>query len=530
MLPGEDQARAEHQGLRYRMLTGKWGNDLEKGLEKHFSADRRSAQGIVELSRNPFRSLATQVGGALYAQPPAVRGPMGAEGLVQAVEQAGYWQIQQRQSTDLVGIREAFTRIDWSERGGLLYRPVPAEFLCIRAVPEAPDVPAFVEELQQRAHPDTGQMCWCWETLDITDLDHPVHVVMSADRKEDWTAECIPTSGSGDKFQYRDTANGGRPFIPGVLYHAERTGKVWDAYYGLEAVLGTITVGVLLTFWVHGVKDGSFATVLLAGGRISGLEVRSPSGTRTQVISAEPGSIIEIAPIEGYEGQVQVVQLQPGFSPDTLMAAISGFEGGLAEYAGVSAADLVRTGADPRSGVSLSVSREGLRRAQARFEPQLRRGDLDILATSAKVLNRATGTRYPESGYSITYPALPLSSDEVRNLREDLLAKINVGLLSKVDAYKQLHPGLDRDQAIHELARIALDKAAVDQATQRMLAFSGVPVAAPAADLEVGKAALLPAIVQGVTAGTIPPASAIQMMIAIGVAPELANGIVSASR
>lgn len=457
MLPGEDQARAEHQGLRYRMLTGKWGADLEKGLDKHFSADRRSAQGLVELSRNPFRSLATQVGGALYAQPPAVRGLAGSEGLVQAVEQAGYWQIQQRQSTDLVGIREAFTRLDWSERGGLLYRPVPAEMLCIRAVPEAPDVPAYVEELQQREHPDTKKMSWCWEILDITDLDNPVHAVLSADRKEDWSAECIPTSGSGDAYQYRDLT--GRPFIPGVLYHAERTGKVWDAYYGLEAVLGTITVGVLLTFWVHGVKDGSFATVLLAGGRIAGLEVRSPSGNRTQVISAEPGSIIEIAPVEGYEGQVQVVQLQPGFDPEKLMAAISGFEGGLAEYAGVSAADLVRTGADPRSGVSLSVSREGLRRAQARFEPQLRRGDLDILATSAKVLNRATGTRYPESGYSITYPALPLSSEEVRSQREDVLAKIDAGLMSKVDAYMRLHPGLTRDQAIGELRRIQTENA-----------------------------------------------------------------------
>ena len=450
-LPAADQKRAEHQALRSRLLSGLWSDDLEHALDKHIKPERRAAWGIAEMSRNPFRSLSTQVGGALYSMPPILRGPTGGEGLLATVQASGYFQLMQRVSTDLVGIREALVRVDWTERGGLLHRPIPGELCIVRSRSEAPDVPVAVEELQSRTNPKTGKPAWAWEVLDVDDLDNPVHVILSADRKEDWTEATLKGLKSGANYQYRDMA--GKPYLPVGMYHAERTGNLWDSYYGVEAVLGTLTVGVLLTFWVHGVKDGSFATVLLVGGRIVGMEITSPSGTKTQVISTEPGSFIEVSPIE--EGvQPSALQIQPGFDPEKLMGAISGFEQGLAEYAGVSAADLVRTGADPRSGASLSISREGLRASQARYEPQLRRGDLGILEISAKVLNGATSTKYPETGYSISYPSLPLSSGEVAAQTTDIVTKIAHGLMSKVDGYMRLHPGLSREQAVLELQRI----------------------------------------------------------------------------
>lgn len=463
-----DQRRAEHQSLRSRLLTGQWAEDLEGALDRHIRSERRSAWGVAEMSRNPFRSLATQIGGALYRSPPTVRGAAGSEGLISAVESAGLWQLMQRVSTDLVGLREALVRVDWSERGGLLFRPVPLELTYVEAVPEQPDQPALVEEIQQRIDPETGKPVWVWEVLDIRDLNNPRHMILSADRKTDMTAAFLGSDKSGANYQYLDSAN--RPYIPVCLYHAERTGRLWDSYFGLEAVLGTLTMGVLLTFWIHGVKDGSFVTVALVNGRIAGLEVetRTDGGetmvNRTQVISVEPGSFIEITAIaEGI--QPTVIQLQPGFDPEKLMSAIGSFESGLAEYAGVSPADLVRTGADPRSGASLSISREGLRGAQARYEPQLRRGDLELLATAARVLNRATGSSFPESGYSIAYPSLPLSSEEVRSQREDLLAKVSAGLLSKVDAFLRLNPGLSREQALAELQRIQRENMALSALT-----------------------------------------------------------------
>lgn len=456
-LPPEESKRAEQQALRIRLLNGTWGDDLERALGKHISADRRTAWGIPEMSRNPFRALATQIGGALYQQPPTIGGD---QALIKAVSDAGAWSILQRLSTDLVGVREALLRVDWSERGGLSYRPISPDLVVVKAVSESPDVPALVEELQVRTDPDSGKDAWCWEVLDIRDLANPVHKVVSADRTKDWTEAVFGAEKSGENYQYRDGT--GKPYLPVVMYHAERTGRLWDAYYGIEAVLGSMTLGVLLTFWIHGVKDASFSTVLLVAGKLVGEVVSAKDGTetRTKVISMEPGSIAEIAPSE--EGvQPSVHQMQPGFDPEKLMAAISSFEQGLAQYAGVSPADLLRTGADPRSGASLAISRDGLRQAQARFEPQLRRGDLELLAVSAMVLNGATGSTYAEAGYTIAYPSIPQSVEEARAVREELSTKIGLGLMSKVDAYIRLNPGTDRSTAIAELQRIGRENAAL---------------------------------------------------------------------
>jgi len=449
-----DHKRAEHQSLRIRMLSGLWLKDLKKALERHISADRVQNWGIPEASRNPFASLVGQVGGTLYREPPTVAGEAGSEPMLHQVTQTGLWQLQQRVSTDLIGLREVPVRADWSPRGGLLYRPLSPDQVVARALPEAPDRPVAMEEMQLRVNPETGKSEWVWEVLDITDLDHPAHLVVDADRKKDLTDLYLP---EGD-YRYRD--GDGMPFLPVAMYHAERTGKLWNSWTGIECVLGSLTVGVLTTFFVHGVKDGSFATVILMGGRVTGVEVASPGKkSRRNVISVEPGAIIEAAPVEDYQGQPSVVQLKPGFDPLTSIQALQAFEAGLAEYAGVSPADLVRTGADPRSGVSLSISREGLRSAQARVEPMLRAGDLELLGITAKILNRSTGTSYPESGYAISYPSLPLSGGELQAQREDILAKINTGLMSKVDGFRRLHPGLTRDQAIQELQRIQRENA-----------------------------------------------------------------------
>lgn len=438
------------------MLSGGWAQDIEEALARHIRPERRAAWGVAEMSRNPFRSLASQVGGALYESPPELRTAAGSEGLGALIEGAGLWQIQQRAATDLVGLREGFVRVDWTRRGGLVYQPYHPEILVVEPLAGAPDIPGRVEIIQERTD-DAGKPAWCWEIIDIQDEADPQHLILSGDRKQDWTDRILGGSKSGADFLYRMAD--GAPFIPGTLYHAERTGRIWDSYYGIEAVLGSLTVAVLLTFWVHGVKDGSFATVVLVGGKVAGLKVEGAGGAVTNVISTEPGSFIEVAPLEDAGVQPQVIQLTPGFEPDKLMTAIGMFESGLAEYAGVSAADLVRTGADPRSGASLSISREGLRRAQGRFEPQLRRGDLELVTKSAAVLNAATGSRWAEMGHTIGYPSLPMSADEVKSQREDLLAKVGAGLMSKVDAFMRLHPGMTREQAITELQRIQRENA-----------------------------------------------------------------------
>ena len=68
--------------------------------------------------------------------------------------------------------------------------------------------------------------------------------------------------------------------------------------------------------------------------------------------------------------------------------------------------------------------------------------------------NRQLGTNYPESGYRIQYESIPLSPNELEAQRKDLIEKMGAGLLSPVDAYMALNPGIDRPEAIFRLQEI----------------------------------------------------------------------------
>jgi len=73
---------------------------------------------------------------------------------------------------------------------------------------------------------------------------------------------------------------------------------------------------------------------------------------------------------------------------------------------------------------------------------------------TAALLNRSQALGLPEFGYSVHYQDLPLSPEELRSRREHALALMSAGLMSRVDAYLELHPGLTRAQAQLDLAEI----------------------------------------------------------------------------
>tara|TARA_R100001594_G_scaffold138820_1_gene182720 strand:- start:415 stop:666 length:252 start_codon:yes stop_codon:yes gene_type:complete len=76
------------------------------------------------------------------------------------------------------------------------------------------------------------------------------------------------------------------------------------------------------------------------------------------------------------------------------------------------------------------------------------------------MLNRATGSTLPETGYTVRFQSVPLSPQERDSIRRDIMEKSAAGLMSVVDAYMALHPGIGRDRAITELQRIQRENAA----------------------------------------------------------------------
>ena len=200
-----------------------------------------------------------------------------------------------------------------------------------------------------------------------------------------------------------------------------------------------------------------------------GLEDGTNNGTR-RAISTDPASILMFE--ASGDLQPQLSQFQAGADVAKMLDAISSYEQRVAEFAGVSPADLQRLGGTARSGYAISITNAGKREAQRKFEPMFRAADSELLSTSAKMLNRMAGLSVPESGYTIRYQAIPLSDQERDGLRKDLIEKIQAGIMSKADAYMEIHPGISRTRAIESLQRILTEEAIVP--TPQLPGMAGV--------------------------------------------------------
>ena len=88
-----------------------------------------------------------------------------------------------------------------------------------------------------------------------------------------------------------------------------------------------------------------------------------------------------------------------------------------------------------------------------------RENDQELIAKTAKLVNRFFGYNLPEDGYRVQYRQLNLSPEEMKAIREDTIAKLNAGLISPVDAIMALNPDLDDIEARKELKRIRLERA-----------------------------------------------------------------------
>jgi hypothetical protein len=131
------------------------------------------------------------------------------------------------------------------------------------------------------------------------------------------------------------------------------------------------------------------------------------------------------------------------------------YEQGLAVYAGLNPSDLQVTQA--QSGYAIVVSREGQRRAQKMVEPSFRIADQQLLATAAKMANFYTGSKLSEDprDYRIRYRSMKPSIDEMKAEADLIRAEVDLGVLSKLEALRRLHPEIESDEdALDRLLRV----------------------------------------------------------------------------
>ena len=462
--------RWRHSALRKRLILGAWSQDLEDSLAMHLPPDRREAWGPADLSSNPFEQITRQLS-VLYHEMPTVthmEDPIDAlVGRKGMATDAGLWPLMQRTQQMVLGMREAVMRIDVRPQlensiinSGLQYRLVTSDYVYIEAHPDQPDVPIYYLEYRLREY--EGSECWIADEMDIRDPYYPTFRMRKIDAGGslgiDVTEHYMDSSADGADYPYRDSR--GIPFLPITLYHAERTGNLWDPYNGSTSVWGSLSSAVLHTMWTHLVRDSCWAQKYVAGLSVAGLnQMDQDQVSRRSAVSTDPSSILVFAQDPEAQGQPLVGTFQVPVEPAKLLESISRYETRVALSAGLSPADISRQSGDPRSGYALAVSRSGQREAQKKYAPIMRMADEELLAKSAMLSNRFLGTSLPETGYRVQYHSIPLTPDEMKAQRDDIIGKMDAGLMSPVQAIMEMYDDMDRMEAQKMLLEIRRERA-----------------------------------------------------------------------
>lgn len=449
-----DRERVEHSRLRHRLLTGAWKRDLEDFISREIGPVRLRSWGDVDTSKNVFRNVVAQLA-VLYDSAPVIshEQPGAAEELTRIVNQAGLWQFAGHLQQVTVGMREGLYRLSVTndEENGprLQIRVVTPDMITAEPDPDEPDRPLKICEYRLRMIGDEYE----W-TQDVCSIEgEPYYKILSAEGDEDLSGMFLGVDGglTGENYPYYCD---GKPCLPYTMYHAERSGHLFAPYFGFELVNGTLVTAVLWTFWRHCVRDSSWPQRYAVGVRPAGGLVTDVNQNMAY-IPTDPASLLNFEP--STDANPVLGQFQAGSDPVALGEAIRAYAADLSMDFGISETDLARLGGSPRSGYAISLSREGVRNAQRRAEPQFRRGDLETLAKVAAFWNRATGSTLPEDGYEIHYPGVPLSSEEKTQAVNEWKSLAELGVASPVDLYMMIH-NVSRETATQNLERIALER------------------------------------------------------------------------
>lgn len=460
--------RVEHTRLRRRLLYSQYEADLDRKIRQAVGNVRSDAWKPLDLTANPYLSIWQQTA-VLYDSAPVVNGPAGSEPVAAAITEAGVWPLMQRVQRDTLGLREMLLRVAVSQSGALVVRPVFPDMVSVET---APGDPSRMVRVKEWLH--DGDFGWCRHVYDVSDPSAPLYAVFTAGG-EDVSAQVLGGVFYGEAYPFR--LADGSPILPWVIYHAAQTATIFDPYTMREVVEGSLMLGVYLTFYGHVVRDSSWPQRYTAGLRVLGADAVDGEGnalTGRREVVTDPATLVEFEIDPAYTGQPIIGQWNASADPVALLTSISMYERRILTLAGIQAPDVTRQDADIRSGYSLAVSREQVRTLQRVYEPQFRRGDLQLIAIAAALINRATGTSYAESAadYRITYHGLPKSSAERLGELAEIKARTEAGLLGPVSAFIELNPGTPYDVALAAVVDARLEARTVDVA---VAAAGGAP-------------------------------------------------------
>tara|TARA_B100000405_G_scaffold224944_1_gene160240 strand:+ start:2051 stop:3505 length:1455 start_codon:yes stop_codon:yes gene_type:complete len=461
--------RAETTARRRRLLEGNWAEDLEEFINDTVALDRRAIWGSLDTSSNVFKQgcIALSV---LYNKKPSIGirrdlknqaapliAPFGK------IDKSHYFEIMASVQSKTIGLREMLIRIDISDSNEILFRPVTPDMVFATAPAGDPMKANYLFEQRLRQNNKTGETFWTADIYDLRDVKNPKYMVkkLSSDGtfEEDMTKDFLGSDMSGENYPYRNKS--GAPFLPWVFYHASIDGKLFSPYELSEVVAGSMVASTYYTYLKHLMFDNSFPQRYVASLQLAGLNTMDTNQqTQRMSLSTDPSSILCFTSDPDSSTQPLIGQFQAGMSdPSTMLGAIVTYERRLATQMGIDPASVQKVSSDPRSGYSIAMSMESMRAAQERYKPMFEVSDIEAIEKAAMISNAILGTDYPESGYIISYEAIELSEAELKTQTENIIALLDKGLISPVDAMFKIYPELStEEQAIQKLRIIRQQK------------------------------------------------------------------------
>jgi hypothetical protein len=425
--------RIEHSRLRGRILYSMHEADVRAKVLAAVGSTRAGAWGSPDMTSNPAWYVTSQLS-VLYREIPEVAPPTGGEDVAAAVAEAGYWQLAQRVQRDTIGMNDCFVRVDIDqETGGPAFRLVPPHMVTITASPLAPSQPLAVSEWIS----DEDK----WVKL-VTDPRKAIYMALD-DAGRDVSERVLGGQFCGDNYPWIIE---GKPVLPYVAYHAAESGYAMDPYSGREVFEGSLQLGVYYTFFGHILRNAAWGQRWILGAEPDSADL-DENGRRKETVT-DPATILILRQMEESNGNAQVGQFSPSVDPDRVLAAIERRERAVVEMA-LSTVGVSRRESDVRSAASLAVSREAQRDAQRAYEPVFRRSDTRLLRLTSGLMGA------PMDGWRIHYRSIPRDPQEMQSEVDRMKSLLQAGLIDKVTAYQQLHPGLTRPEAEAILKQIA---------------------------------------------------------------------------
>jgi hypothetical protein len=435
-------------------MDGAWYDDLKQRAIDHLGTTRTEAWGVLDQSSNSFRAITRELA-VLHVTPPSIRHNVGTSeiaGLVEAIKRSNLWATMPRFQGWLIGCREYFMRADWTASRGLRFRPVPPDMCLATSHPDDPQEPVTIREMRMRADPHTGKPAWTWDLFDVSDPETPQYRVLEAtdgaEDGQDWSEFYL-----GDMSAHRAGYpywRGDTPILPFVLYHASRTGdRLFDQYEMIEVYEGTMNQSLGGSFVYHVFGDASWPQRYVVDAEPVGVE-----GTDGRVeITVDPAVLLQLQRTDE-SSQPQIGAFPVSADVESLQRTLDAMANRLALDAGVPSGDIQRLGGTARSGYAISLTNEGKRAAQRQYAGQMGPSDAVLVALAATLSNTFGGTSYPEDSYDVVYQEIPLSPQELDARRTHVLELREAGLMSDVQAYSYLNPGITEEQSTQDLAVI----------------------------------------------------------------------------